>query len=68
MSGDPTKADGVSLSNEKAAQRPSGEQGDEAKETARETGITEDQAMQLQRSTDDGAELDSAAEAAARWS
>ena len=37
-------------------------------QAARETGIPEDQARQLQRSTDSGTEFDSAAEAAARWS
>lgn len=67
MTGDPTASDG--RPNEEAPQDSSARPEDKkAKTTARETGISEDQAMQLQRSTDGSAELDSAAEAAARWS
>ena len=50
------------------AKGSSGSDPDKAARIAEETGITEEQAEQLQRAAADEDELDSAAEAAARWS
>ncbi len=50
------------------AEETSGSEEDKASRVADETGIPEEQAEQLQRAVGDEDELDSAAEAAARWS
>jgi hypothetical protein len=68
MSGNSDGAAGETGSKEEAAEPPRAGSEEEAKETARQVGISQDQALQLQRSTEEGTELDSAAEAAARWS